>query len=380
MRLLAATSAGAGLLQFLINPSIGKLSDTFGRKLFFLAGPSFNVISNALIALRPSNYWLWVVLRVLDDVLTTLSGSTTSFAAISDCASGEDLAVATARLGTFIGLGVALGPLLGDSIFIKFGYRMVYASKVAVALIHLLFVSTLPETLPKVERRPFASFISPFSFTELFRNGPCLRKLCSTGGLQQLVGAKNVNDLEQIWFVDVVQMPVALTTVYVIYYGFMQMLGGGLVTPALLKCFGSRLYTSMTNGTNFLAHVLWGVVPRPWAMFAAITLALPGVDANSSIAVKTMACDVAQELKTKRFPRGMGRGEYQGYFANLSALAVAIGPGLYGFTYAWGRQYFPRINLGFLLAAVVGCLLPELVHLSLTREERTFAEKSGRGD
>ena len=64
----------------------------------------------------------------------------------------------------------------------------------------------------------------------------------------------------------------------------------------------------MTNGTNFLAHVLWGMVPRPWAMFAAITLALPGVDANSSIAVKTMACDVAQELKTQRYLRAVVNG------------------------------------------------------------------------
>ena len=30
-------------------------------------------------------------------------------------------------------------------------------------------------------------------------------------------------------------------------------------------------------------------------------------------------------------------GEYQGYFANLNALTVAVGPGIYGYIYAAGR-------------------------------------------
>ena len=52
MRLLAASSTCTGLIQFLINPSIGKLSDKFDRKPFFQIGPAFNVLSNGLIALR----------------------------------------------------------------------------------------------------------------------------------------------------------------------------------------------------------------------------------------------------------------------------------------------------------------------------------------
>jgi hypothetical protein len=66
-------------------------------------------VRNNILARGQSNYWIFVLMRTLDDVLTTLSGSTTSFAAISDCARGEELAVATSKLGFFIGLGVALG-------------------------------------------------------------------------------------------------------------------------------------------------------------------------------------------------------------------------------------------------------------------------------
>jgi hypothetical protein len=45
---------------------------------------------------------------------------------------------------------------------------MVYVSKAIVALIHLAFVSTLPETLPEAERRPFAGVISYWA-VESFR-------------------------------------------------------------------------------------------------------------------------------------------------------------------------------------------------------------------
>ena len=78
MRLLATTSTAGGLLQFLMNPSIGGLSDTYGRKAFLRIGPLFNIVSNATIALFPSNFWAFCVLRTLDDALTTLSCSTTT--------------------------------------------------------------------------------------------------------------------------------------------------------------------------------------------------------------------------------------------------------------------------------------------------------------
>ena len=138
MRLLAATTTVGGLVQFLANPTLGGASDTFGRKVrpehqrtpersqrclhlrrigtdqlrcaaalrcpmplqnFLRIGPFFNIISNSCIALFPSNYWMFVVFRTLDDAFTTLSGSTTTSAAISDCAKGPELAIAMSQMG-----------------------------------------------------------------------------------------------------------------------------------------------------------------------------------------------------------------------------------------------------------------------------------------
>ena len=83
-------------------------------------------------------------------------------------------------------------------------------------------------------------------------------------------------------------------------------------------------------------------------MFAALAVATPGIEGHSNTAVKAMATDLAQNLRTEKYPAGMGRGEYASYFGNLGAVTVAIGPMLYGFIYAFGRDRGVRLNLGYM--------------------------------
>ena len=74
-QLLSLGTATGGLVEFLINPTVGKLSDTHGRKMFMLIGPLYNAIGNILVALFPSNFAICFANRALTLALTTLSGS-----------------------------------------------------------------------------------------------------------------------------------------------------------------------------------------------------------------------------------------------------------------------------------------------------------------
>ena len=72
----------------------------------------------------------------------------------------------------------------------------------------------------------------------------------------------------------------------------------------------------------------------------------------------------------------MGKGEFAGYYGNLRALTVAIGPFLFGQLYAWGRRVMPGKNLGFWAASILGCILPEIFHRLLkTSDLETDAVK-----
>lgn len=65
---------------------------------------------------------------------------------------------------------------------------------------------------------------------------------------------------------------------------------------------------------------------------------------------------------------GMGRGEFQGQFNNLRAIAVAIAPIVYGRTYAALTQRGVYAGHVWLLIAVVAGVVPEVIHRSISAQ------------
>lgn len=361
MRLLAQTTGLSGLVQFLLNPTFGTMSDTFGRKIFFMVGPLTNAIANLCCALFPTNVPLFAVTRVVAKAMITLSGSTVCAAALSDLASGDALSNAFARLGSCASLGVCVGPLIGTAM-LSHGVSITscYFVQAMAGLIHTMVVVVLiRETLPREDRRPFVGFKNPFSFLQLFTSGRPLRLMSLSCGFACFADGGNLNDIEQMWIAnDVVDMGLTANSIYLSSWGILGS-AGGLFVPAALPILGKRLFATATTLTNFLACILWGAVPRAWAMFGGICLHFPGINANSSLPLKTQATEIA-------IASGLGRGEFAGYFGNLRALTVAVGPFLCGNMYAWGRTVAPGRNLGYWLAALLGCVLPEVFHRMLS--------------
>ena len=116
---LSAFWAGAvGATEFLVNPIIGRLSDKYGRKRNLLMGPLSNVLLKSLVAAYPSVTTI-ALERVLCGAFTTVSGTTTCFAVLSDVSSGQELALAGTTLGAYMGLGCVLGPLLGGELLAR---------------------------------------------------------------------------------------------------------------------------------------------------------------------------------------------------------------------------------------------------------------------
>ena len=66
----------------------------------------------------------------------------------------------------------------------------------------------------------------------------------------------------------------------------------------------------------------------------------------------------------------MGRGEYAGYFSNLRALVVATAPLMYGNIYAavQDNPSYPP-GLAYFVCAVMGCIIPELLHQSVSSKD-----------
>jgi len=151
----AATLDGA--LKFFMQPFLGRLSDTVGRKpilAYSLIGSTF---SFGLYVVSPSVETLFI-----SHALHGLSQCTflICMSCISDDAHNPDdpsaLTHSFGLVGVALGVAFVLGPIVGGALSQQLGFRAVYA--ISTGLFMLTFwalASFMKETLPLEQRRPF---------------------------------------------------------------------------------------------------------------------------------------------------------------------------------------------------------------------------------
>jgi MFS family permease len=132
------------LAQFLAAPTIGKLSDRFGRKPLLIISLAGTVIANFVVGTASTAIVLFAA-RFLDGI--TGGNISVSQAIITDITKPEERARAFGLFGASLGVGFVVGPLISYfSTQISLGSPfIVSAALAAIALI--LTIWLLPETL-----------------------------------------------------------------------------------------------------------------------------------------------------------------------------------------------------------------------------------------
>ena len=105
-KFLSTTASLCGLSEFLVNPSLGSLSDTFGRRRFMMIGSAYHVVGNLLVALLPQSRTMFAINRFVGGASLTVSGSVIGTAVVSDLSSGSLLAQNIGRFFASFGTGV----------------------------------------------------------------------------------------------------------------------------------------------------------------------------------------------------------------------------------------------------------------------------------
>lgn len=162
--ILANISAFSNLVSFILNPILGGISDTWGRKTVLLMYPIVKAISSALLVVAPSQPTLYfnAATRLFFDI--TLS---TTQAVVSDVVPGDGRSVANSNLNAWGGPSQFASSFVAGLLTTRSPKLALGTGAVAAVLYGISVVLMLPETC--MDRKPFTfKNANPFTFISLF--------------------------------------------------------------------------------------------------------------------------------------------------------------------------------------------------------------------
>jgi len=343
------------LMQFVVSPVLGALSDRFGRRPVILISNFGLGLDYILMALAPNLGWLFAG-RVISGI--TAASIPTAFAYIADVTPAEKRAGAFGMVGAAFGLGFVLGPALGGmlgGVNLHLPFWVAAGLSLANAFYGLL---VLPESLPPERRAKF----------EWRRANPL-------GSLKLLRSHHELFGLATVTFLAGLAHEV-LPHVSVLYaghrygwderaVGFMlagvgvcaAVVQGGLVQPVVRR-FGERvaLFTGLVFGATGFA--IYGLASTGAAFWIGVpVMSLWGLSGAATQGLMTRHVQPSEQ------------GQLQGANSSLRGIAGLFGPGLFTLTFstfigAWRDWNLPGAPF-FLAAALL--ILALIVAWRVTR-------------
>lgn len=140
------------VMQFLCGPTLGALSDRFGRRPVLLVSLLVMAADYLVMALA-GTVWLLLVARVVGGITAATHATATAW--IADISRPEEKAARFGLTGAAFGLGFVLGPLAGG-LLAEFGTRAPFWAAAGLALLNMcLGWAVLRETVTGRIRRAF---------------------------------------------------------------------------------------------------------------------------------------------------------------------------------------------------------------------------------
>ena len=349
------------LMQFLMSPILGALSDRFGRRPVIILSNIGLGVDYVIMALAPNLAWLFVG-RVLSGI--TSASATTAYAYVADVAPPEKRAAGFGLLGAAFGIGFIIGPAVGGLLgAVDPHYPFWFAA--ALSLLNGVYgFFVLPESLPPALRRAFAwSRANPIGSLKMLRSHHELFGLASVSFLSVLASAA----LPSIFVLYVIgryawdERAIGLSLALV---GIFSILTQAVLVKPAIDRFGERL--ALYGGLLFGAAgmIVYGLAPTGLVLnLGTPILMLWGISASAAQAMMSRRVDATEQ------------GELQGALGSLRGIASLAGPALFTFVYSQSVGRYRDAHLPgaawFLAAALL--FVSAIVAIRVTRREVSAA-------
>lgn len=300
------------VMQFLFGPTIGSLSDQFGRRPILLISLVVMAFDYVLMALA-STMWLLIIGRIIGGI--TAATQSTAAAYMADISKPEEKAANFGLIGAAFGVGFVLGPIIGG-VLAEYGTRAPFWAAAVLAASNAIFgYFVLPETVTDRIRRPFD-----------------WRRANPLGAFKHIGKLPGLRPMMVILFIYAIAFFV-YPGVWA-YYGALQfgwspgMIGlslgvfgigiavvQGLLMRPILRKIGERNAVILGLSIDVLAFVALGFVTNGW-----IALALTPLTALGSIAGPALQGIMSRKAADDQ------QGELQGTIASINAVATIAAP------------------------------------------------------
>ena len=305
--------SGFALVQFLVSPFIGMLSDRFGRRpvlLISLAGLSVDYV---ILAMAPNLTWL-VVGRIVAGLFSATVATANAY--IADITPKADRAAAFGLVGAAFGVGFTVGPLIGG---VLGGIHLQYPFWLAAALAlgNLAFgYFILPESLSEDNRSEMAlRKANPFAALKHIRRHASLSVLLVT----LLLSGIAQQGLQGIWVLwtgiqfnwGVVEAGYSLTWVG-ICMAFVQ----GYLVRIVVPRFGERRVLVAGYIISALAFGISPFISAGWMVYSAILFHIIGWGCAGPALNALMSQNVPDNEQ----------GLLQGTITSVNTIAMISGP------------------------------------------------------
>jgi DHA1 family tetracycline resistance protein-like MFS transporter len=298
--------------QFIFSPTLGSLSDRFGRRPVLLISLFVMTIDYLVMAVAGSMALL-VIARIVGGI--TAATQSIANAYMADISSEEEKAQNFGLLGAAFGVGFILGPLLGG-LLSGYGSRAPFYAAAALTGLNLLFGwLVLPETVTDKTRRAFD-----------------WRRANPLGAFRQLKRLPGMLPLLLAFML--INMAFFVYPAVWAYYGRAQFgwdggmvglslaaygLGVVLVQGGLIRFAIPAMGENHTVMLGMLVHLLsFSVYPlfsQTWQVFAFMPIGV----------LSAMTVPALQGLMSNAVPAN-AQGELQGAMSSLVAIATILSP------------------------------------------------------
>ena len=299
-----------GGMNFLAGPTLGSLSDRYGRRPVLLLSLATLAVDFVIMGLAHS---LWLL--ILGRVLSGISAATfsTANAYIADVTEPAERGKAFGMVGAAFGVGFIIGPVLGGLLG-EISPRAPFFAAAALATLNVLYgLFVLPESLPKENRRRFDwKRANPLGAFRQFSRLP--RIVWLLAAFAMLIFAQWVypstwsyhGEVRYGWESGQIGLSLGLVGLGA------AIVQGGLIGP-VSKRFGDTRAVFIGIGFSMLGYLAYAAAVYPWMVYAIIPISALGGFVNPGLQ-SIMSREVTKDTQ----------GELQGATSSLQSLTQIL--------------------------------------------------------